>query len=121
MKFSWIFSLLHIKHSNNLAANAVPYLSRALVFERGGVLRAYILALHHYSEIVSTCDPWNFASVLCNLLSARPHVCRALIERFDDVRDFTIKAVYEDFDKCISKSVEEESNDITMFLYSFNQ
>jgi len=120
-KFSWLFSLLHTKHSNDLAASAVPNLSRALVFERGGVLRAYILALHHYSERITTCEPWNFALVLCDLLSARPHVCRALIDRFADVRDLTIEVVYKEFDKCISKCAKEDSNDITMFLYVPNQ
>lgn len=91
------------------------------MFERGTVLRAYILALHHYSERVPSCESWNFATVLCDLLSTRPHVCRALIDRFADVRNLTIEVVRKEFDKRISTCVEEDSNDIIMFIYVCNQ
>ena len=120
-KFSWLFSLLNTKHSSDIVASAIPNLSRALAFERGGVLRAYILALHHYSEKNPTSEQFNFASVLCDLLSVRPHVCRALMDRFSDVRDLTIEVVHGEFDKCISNCVAADSNEISMFIYTSSQ
>ena len=63
---------------------------------------------------------WKFSLVICELLSARPHVCSALIDRFIDVRNLTIKVVHNEFEKCISTRSHENFFDIKLFLYVNN-
>lgn len=92
--------------------------SKALLYERGEVLRSYILALQALIQFAKentlSCD-FDFVSIICNLLFTRPFVCAATFDRFVDVRDLAINKVYEKWQEYLSSEDEvmngSESND----------
>ena len=65
----------------------------------------YILALKQYIDFAITNGveiPWNFTNILCELLSIRPHVCCAAMDRYTDLQNLAIDAVHNGFETYIS-------------------
>ena len=65
----------------------------ALSFERGQVLRAYIMALEYYirSNVISGfLSKMELSSSLCDLLSSRPSICISAVKCYQDLRNFMV-------------------------------
>lgn len=112
-KCTWLHSLLRVDHIDVLLSDAISHISTALLYERGQVLRSLILSLNSYishAEKKSIHGDWKFSTYLCELISTRHNVCSEAIDRFPDVRQLTIKVVYETFMECL-QSMEAEAED----------
>ena len=96
--FRWLVGLLETKYSDLIATSAIPRLTSALFLERGDVLHAYTHALHYYDQSgVTGENTTTFSSTLFGLLSSKPHICCAAMDRHSDLTDLMIRAVYNAF------------------------
>lgn len=79
--------------------------SHGLAFERGTVLRAFVLALHRYIDFakeknVDGC--WDFASIVYTLISSRRNVCSEAMDRFPDFFSVTVNVVQNELNAYLS-------------------
>ena len=93
---------------------------RALDFEKGQVLRAYVMTLHYFSKLdikLEQVSLLNLSSSICKLLSSRPKICIAAMDRFEDFRAMMIHNVVNDFKfRLTNKSNDFGSNEIVATL-----
>jgi hypothetical protein len=85
--------------------------SHAIAYERGRVLRAFVLALHRYTEFAKENGikgPWNFVTTLCEVLSIRPHICCAAMDRYSDFRDLALVTVHKELERVLVKPYVED-------------
>ncbi len=72
----------------------------ALDFERGQVLRAYIMAMDYYTKMdldAHKIESFDLSSSICNLLSSRSKICIAVMNQYDDLQSMLIHIVCDSF------------------------
>jgi len=79
--------------------------SRALFYEKGDVLRSFVFALLKYEiSFTEMQSKYPLDSLICDLLSARPHACSDTMDMFSDLRDVFINLVCKSFRAFILKT-----------------
>jgi hypothetical protein len=78
------------------------------------------MALDYFSKMnieLETGTLLNLASSVCNLLSSRPQICIAAMDRFADLRAIMIRVVRDDFKSRLKKEINSiESNGANVLL-----
>lgn len=95
-----LLCLLQVEHTEAIVSGAIKYISQGLAFERGRTLRALVIALDKYISFAADKKidgSWNFASILCDLISSRYLVCSEAMDRFPDFRSLAITMVHREF------------------------
>jgi hypothetical protein len=117
-------------HCLTFLLHALPHIflsllkTSALFLERGDVLSAYIFALQYYDKTRVRGDDeggksseGTSSSILFRLLSLRPNICSATMNRYPGLQDLMVRAVYKAF-KDVGQEPKESNRDedIAMFI-----
>ncbi len=86
------------------------------------MLCVYVLALRQYIDFATNNGveiPWNFTNILCELLSIRPHVCCAAMDRHTDLQNLAIDAVHNGFETYINGEIKhlESCSSVEMKIF----
>ena len=111
---TWLHGLLLVEHASAIVASSIHYLSQALKYESGRVLRAELISLDIYIRFAATHDvtgSWDFSSILCGLISKRHTVFSDVINRFADLQTLSVKVIHVEFKSYLWR---DRSNDISI-------
>ena len=111
---TWLHGLLLVKHATSMVTCVIHYISQALKYETGRVLRAELLSLDRYIRFAAEHDvkgSWDFPSILCSLVSRRHAVFSGAMERFTDVKTMSIKVIHSEFKSYLATNRENEIPD----------
>jgi len=112
--FTRLLCLLEVEHAGAIVSGAIKYISKGLAFERGKTLRALVIALDKYISFAAerkTEGSWNFAAILCNLISSRHIVCSEAMDRFPDFRSLAITLVHREFLRYVANKGDNMNGD----------
>jgi integrator complex subunit 1 len=110
-----LLCLLQVEHAEAIVSGAIKYISQGLAFERGRTLRALVIALDKYISFAADKKidgSWNFASILCDLISSRYLVCSEAMGRFPDFRSLAITMVHREFLASAKKEGDNSNGDV---------
>jgi len=104
---TWLHGLLLLEHATFMVAAAIRYISQALKYESGRVLRAELLSLDRFIRFATDHrveGAWDFPSILCGLISKRIAVFSDAMDRFEDVKSMSIKVIHAEFKGYLSRN-----------------
>jgi len=106
----WLFTLADGPHAGPFVQAVVECARAVLAYERGAVLRSFVMALHGFKDHGGGFD---FIGHVVNLISNRKaaHDC---IKRYSDFRELILKIVYEEFERYLSAESTSENGTLPL-------